>query len=82
MPFYFLKYIQPTHYYRLFTKSGKSVFPKADCLPEEVLQQLFIDNRFQSETAKAYDLSWQAVNLGYINEVAVYNQFENLKKTS
>lgn len=78
MPFHFLKYIQPTHCFRLFTKSGKSVFPKADCLPELLLNKLLADNRFQSKTAMEYDLSWQAINLGYIDDVAVYNDFEKL----
>ncbi len=76
MPFAFLTYLQPTHYFRLFTKAGVSVFPKVIDLPELVLEQMQVDFGYTSDLARDYDLSWQAVQAGYIGNAATYTQFE------
>ena len=78
MPFAFLTYLQPTHYFRLFTKSGSSAFPKVEALPEQVLEQLQMDVGYVSDTASDYDLSWQAVQAGYIGNTDTYKQFESV----
>lgn len=78
MPFSFLTYLQPTHYFRLFTKTGRSVFPKIEDLPESVLKQLQMDFGYSSDLARDYDLSWQAVQAGYIGKVDTYAHFEEV----
>jgi len=78
MLFQFLKYLQPTHYFRLFQTSGASVFPQVEALPELVLEQLLYDEGYESEHARDYDLSWQAIQNGYVGNVETYTQFEIL----
>ncbi len=75
MLFDFLKFLQPTHYYSLFKKDGVSVFPIAEKLPENVLIKLDKDDFFISEKSKEYDLSWQAIQKGYIGSVETYREF-------
>ncbi|MEH1008511.1 glycosyltransferase family A protein [Winogradskyella sp. ECml5-4] len=78
MLFRFLKYLQPTHYFQRLTKAGQSVFPKAEKLPTVITNQLELDNQYQSEEAKAYDLSWQAIQFGYIGNAETYTHFTKL----
>ena len=78
MLFSFLKYLQPTHYFQCFTKAGRSIFPKADELPVDISKQLKIDNQYLSEEAKAYDLSWQAIQSGYIGNTTTRQDFVKL----
>lgn len=78
MIFLFLKYLQPIHYFRKLTKRNVSIFPKVDELSNEVLQFLNPDQRFQTETAKLYDVSWQAIQRGYIGEATCYSNFKAL----
>ena len=59
-------------------KSGKSIFPIVDALPDEVLAQLNTDNQYKSAHARAYDLSWQAVSNGYIGTEETYERFETV----
>jgi hypothetical protein len=66
MLFRFLKYLQPTHYFSLRKNNGQPVFPVYDSLPEAIKQQLEIDATYTSDLAKHYDLSWQALQKGYI----------------
>jgi glycosyltransferase involved in cell wall biosynthesis len=75
MPFKFLKYVQPTHYFQLFTTRGQSVFPIVDKLPNEVISKLKRDHEFESDLAKNYDMSWQAIQGGYLGDVEVYQNF-------
>ena len=63
----FLKYLQPTQYFQLYRKDGASIFPKIESLSKDVLKQLTLDSNFKSEQARVYDLSWQAINKGYID---------------
>lgn len=78
MLFRFLKYLQPIHYFQRLSKAGQSIFPKTDRLPTDIVNQLSIDKQYQSEEAKAYDLSWQAIQLGYIGNVETYTSFSKL----
>lgn len=78
MPFLFLKYLQPTHYFRLQTKTGQTVFPKLELLPTMIVNQLTPDINYQSTQAQKYDLSWQAVQMGYIGNTEVYMHFDEL----
>ena len=76
MPFKFLTYLQPTHYFRLFKKDNHSVFPKVEELPESFLNHLSKDDSYRSPLAKDYDLSWQAIQKGYIGEADTYINFK------
>ncbi|MCG2430477.1 glycosyltransferase family 2 protein [Aequorivita xiaoshiensis] len=76
--FYNLKYLHPTHYFQLCKKDGSSVFPIPDKLPNEVLKTLAPDSGYKSEQARAYDLSWQAINKGYIGDTETYTSFKKL----
>ncbi|MGY0392940.1 glycosyltransferase family 2 protein [Bizionia sp. KMM 8389] len=76
MPFQFLRYLQPTHYFRLFNALGASAYPIVSELPKAVLDTLAVDGHYRSETARAYDLSWQAVQAGYIGDAPCYTAFE------
>ncbi len=80
MLFHFLKYLQPTHYFQLYRKDGTSIFPKVEHLPEEIIAQLQPEPKFKSEKAREYDLSWQAVNKGYIGNAEVYTTFDKMLK--
>ena len=78
MLFHFLKYLQPTHYFQLYRKDGTSIFPVIESLPKEIIVQLEAEPKFKSKTAREYDLSWQAVNKGYIGNTEVYTSFKKL----
>ena len=78
MFFNLLKILQPTHYFQLYKKDGSSVFPIPDKLPKEILDRLEPDISFKCENAKEYDLSWQAVNKGYIGNAETYTSFHKL----
>lgn len=76
MLFAFLKYVQPTHYFRLFKNNGASIFPIIESLPIHIFDQLIQDDSYGSDLAKTYDLSWQAIQKGYIGTTKCYATFE------
>lgn len=76
MLFSYLTYLQPTQYFRLFTKEGTSAFPNVTALPEIVIKQLQQDSGYLSQLARDYDLSWQAVQAGYLGAADTYTHFE------
>jgi len=78
MIFSFLKYLQPAHYFQIDRKDGSSVFPKVGEIPDSILSQLETDSNFSSSIASAYDLSWQAIQKGYIGDIATYTTFQKL----
>ena len=78
MLFHFLKYLQPTHYFQLYRKDGTSIFPVIESIPKEVIAQLEAEPKFKSKTAREYDLTWQAVNKGYIGNAEIYTSFKKL----
>jgi len=76
--FTFLKYLQPTHYFALKSQDETSVFPDVSELPKDILSQLQKDSLFISDVAQEYDLSWQALQKGYIGDCKTYTEFEKL----
>lgn len=81
MPFTFLRYLQPVHYFRLKRKDNSFVFPIPGQLPQEIKDRLIPDERFISTHAIQYDLAWQAVTKGFIDitgKVPVYTEFEKV----
>ncbi|GAA4267982.1 glycosyltransferase family 2 protein [Hyunsoonleella aestuarii] len=78
MLFRFIKYLQPTHYFQRYKNDGKSIFPIAENLPRNILMQLTHDTNYLSKQGQNYDLSWQAIQLGYIGEAKTYTSFDNL----
>ncbi|NNE16640.1 MAG: glycosyltransferase family 2 protein [Saprospiraceae bacterium] len=73
-----LKYLQPTHYFQRMTNEGRSVFPTIEVLPDDIISQLKRDQRFDSILAQSYDMSWQAIQKGYVGNVKTYSNFEKL----
>ncbi|TQD33828.1 glycosyltransferase family 2 protein [Haloflavibacter putidus] len=78
MIFNFLKYLKPTSYFRLKRNDNTFVFPRTEKLNKSVLQNLDKDKNYQSSLAQAYDLSWQAIQKGYIGNAKTYTHFEKL----
>ncbi len=78
MIFHFLKYLQPINYFRLKRKNKAYVFPKTRQLNEFVLRHLEKDENYQSNLAQEYDLSWQAIQKGYIGDAETYSHFKRL----
>jgi len=78
MLFDFLKYVQPTNYFALIKKDQASVFPIPESLPNEIQEQLIIDKKFVSNEAQTYDLSWQAIQKGYIGSETNFSEFKKL----
>lgn len=77
MIFSFLKYIKPTHYFTIKNKEGNYIYPKATELSVEVLEKLKKDNQYKSEEAKQLDLSYQAIEKGYIEK-----NYTSIKETN
>ena len=76
MLFQFLKYIQPTNYFTHSTVNHSSIFPDTAYLEDDIKSQLVADIDYKSDFAKNYDLSWQAVQLGYTGHARVYHNYE------
>ena len=76
MIFQFLKYLQPTHYFSLLNHKGEGLFPIANALPPSIKDQLELRSYYQSAQAKDYDLSWQALQKGYIGDAPCYTHIE------
>jgi glycosyltransferase involved in cell wall biosynthesis len=68
MLFNFLKYLQPISYFSLKNNKHHFIFPDSSILPNEILEELDMDTNFKSDEASNLDLSWQAIQLGYIGE--------------
>lgn len=68
--------MQPTHYFRLIPDSSFSVFPKPEFLSDSELKTLLPDWDYDSELARYYDLSWQAIQAGYLEDAPRYQYFE------
>lgn len=78
MLFGFLTYLQSTHYFQKKTNDGLSAYPDPQFLPKEVREVLEEDHRYESSLSKAYDLSYQAVQRGYLGDCPTYTAFENI----
>lgn len=69
MLFSFLKYLQPTRYFTLPNSNGKFIYPIISEIPGDILSYLKVDNEYNSIIARTYDLSYQAIEKGYVGEV-------------
>lgn len=78
MLFQFLNYLQPTNYFSLPNKFGKSIFPLPEHLPDHVIIELSEDKTYLSNISTLYDLSWQAIQMGYIGNAETYSEFKKL----
>ena len=78
MLFKFLKYLQPIHYFGLQKNNETTVYPKSDLLPEFILNQLECDTDFETDLAKSYDLSWQAIHKGFIGNIETLGECERV----
>ncbi len=78
MPFNFLKYLLPTHYFVLKRQDGTTIYPIISSLSKEIINQLEPDANYSSKIAGEYDLSWQAIKKGYIGNTPTYSKFEKL----
>lgn len=78
MLFKLLKYLHPTFYFQIYRNDGTSIFPNYENLPEFVLKQLDIDHGYDSRASQYYDIAWQAIHSGFIDEVKTYTSFENV----
>ena len=78
MLFSFLKYLQPVTYFSLKREDNSSIYPIYSLLPNNVQHYLEPDLDFVSEHAKAYDLSWQAIQKGYVGDSITYYEFEKI----
>ena len=78
MLFNFLKYLQPTIYFQVYRNDNTSIFPVFDQLPEDVLNRLLVDEGYDSLAAQHYDLSWQAIRSGFIDNVDTYDKFDDI----
>jgi hypothetical protein len=78
MIFTFLKYIKPTSYFTLKNKKGEYIYPSIDTIPPEILKKLTIDNNYVDNYSKKIDLSYQAVEKGYIGSAEKITQIENI----
>lgn len=58
--------------------NGTSIFPRIEELGKDLLSQLDPDDSYMSEQARLYDLSWQAVQCGYIGDAKTYSHFEEI----
>ena len=76
--FRFLTYVQPTHYFALASEDGAYVFPKVMDLPEDIKSQLEEDFLYSTKVSREYDMSWQAVQKGYMGEGKTYKNVEKL----
>lgn len=72
------KYLLPTHYFQLNRRDGNSIFPIPQKLPQWVRSQLSSDPNFKTELAREYDLSWQAIQKGYVGDAETYSAFEDV----
>lgn len=69
MLFSFLKYLQPTRYFTLPNSNGKFIYPIVSEISGDFLSYLKVDKKYNSIIARTYDLSYQAIEKGYVGEV-------------
>jgi glycosyltransferase involved in cell wall biosynthesis len=76
--FNFLTYLHPTNYFSLLKRNGDSIFPLVEDMPESIQRQLVVDLKFTTEIARNYDLSWQALQKGYIGNTRVLRDIKDV----
>ena len=77
MLFSFLKYLQPTHYFTLPNNKSELLYPIVSELTEKEKETLILDLGYTSELAQQYDISYQALEKGYIGNAI---RIKNIKK--
>lgn len=78
MLFSFLKYVQSTSYFTLPNSNGKYIYPIVSEIPEKIFKLLEIDTKYISDIAQEYDLSFQAIEKGYIGNAVKIEIIEKL----
>ncbi len=76
--FHFLKYLQPTSYFRLKRKQKGSIFPIVDQMKPSLLSKVPRDLSYKSAMAQDYDQSWRLIQKGYVGDVDTYQKFTKL----
>tara|TARA_R100000935_G_scaffold1517_1_gene4891 strand:+ start:72945 stop:74276 length:1332 start_codon:yes stop_codon:yes gene_type:complete len=78
MPFRFLVYLQSVRYFSVPRQNGSYIYPKIESIPKAILEQLHPHKKYTSQTAREYDLVWQAIHIGYTQGTHFYEGFERL----
>ncbi len=78
MPFRFLKYLQPVRYFSVPRLDGTYIYPHYSGIPEHIKERVQPNLHFTSQEAKEYDVSWQALHIGFVAEQKFYKSFEKL----
>ena len=76
--FLFLKYLLPSDYFLLKRKTKGYIFPNLDSIPESVIQQLESETRYKTDIARDYDLSWQVIKKGFLDDVPTYTERKSI----
>ncbi len=67
-PFRFVKYIQPHWYFLLKPGKDLGIFQNPESIPQEIRSLLKSDDGYSDNNANLVDLSWQAMQKGYISD--------------
>lgn len=76
--FHFLKYLQPTSYFRLKRKQKGTIYPIIEQIDASLLSRVPRDLSFKSTLAQDYDQSWRLIQKGYVGNVDTYQNFHRL----
>ncbi|MGB5982883.1 MAG: glycosyltransferase family A protein [Nonlabens sp.] len=76
--FNFLKYLQPTSYFRLKRKQKGSIYPHIEQIKPSLLSKVPKDVSYQDSKTQDYDQSWRLIQKGYVGDGEAYKQFSNL----
>ena len=76
--FHFLKYLQPTSYFRLKRKQKGSIFPNVEQMDASLLSTVPRDFYYKNSKAQDYDQSWRLMQKGYVGNVYTYQNFTKL----
>jgi len=76
--FDFLKYLQPTSYFRLKRKQIGSIFPDIEQIKSSLLSKVPKDVSYQNTKSQEYDQSWRLIQKGYVGNVETYKHFIKL----
>ncbi|MAZ72113.1 MAG: glycosyl transferase family 2 [Flavobacteriaceae bacterium] len=78
MPFRFLLYLQPVRYFSVPRLNGSYIYPKLESIPINILEGLQPNAKYTSQSARDYDLVWQAIHIGYTQGATFYKSFDPL----
>ena len=77
MLFSFLKYLKSTHYFSLPNNRGEFIYPIVSKISEKDMENLTLDKGYSTKKAQEYDLSYQALEKGYIGSA---DRIKNIEK--